>query len=169
MIRTSLTHPLRIDEVKVPGTEGIIGITFCPGKSKDSQRLGTWRRDLDVDLAAIRDWGAAMLISLIQEHEYRDVGVADMRERMPRGVEHLRLPIEDVSIPDAEWERRWAVDGPRIREVPRGGGKVRVHRMGGIGRSGLVAARDPRAVETAEQESNVRSFKAVSTGSLARY
>lgn len=32
MIRTSLTHPIRVDALPVAG--GLLGLTFCPGKRK---------------------------------------------------------------------------------------------------------------------------------------
>ena len=44
-IRTSSTSPLRIDAVPAPGTTGLIGMTFCPGK-KDLDQGGFWDRDL---------------------------------------------------------------------------------------------------------------------------
>lgn len=31
MVKTSISHSLRIDEVKVPNSAGIIGMTLCPG------------------------------------------------------------------------------------------------------------------------------------------
>ena len=43
-IQTSSTSPLRIDAVSVPGTTGLIGMTFCPGK-KDLDLGGFWDRD----------------------------------------------------------------------------------------------------------------------------
>jgi ADP-ribosyl-[dinitrogen reductase] hydrolase len=54
-MKTSINDPLRIAAVSPPGSTGVIGLTLCPGK-KDSAR--GWDRDLDIDVAAIRDWGA---------------------------------------------------------------------------------------------------------------
>ena len=178
--KTSITSPLRIDEVSVPGYEGLIGITLCPGKVAPWSKSGPWKRDLDLglDLAAIRDWGAGMILSLIEPHEYDEVKVADMGARIPADMEHLRLPIKDVSVPDASWEKAWLRDGPRVRELLRKGGRVCIHCMGGLGRSGLVAARllvefglPPEeamarvrtsregAIETPAQEAYVRSCR----------
>lgn len=57
----SITSPLRIDAVTVPGTGGLIGITICPGKDEYAG-LGIpswpWKQDLDLDLLVIREWGA---------------------------------------------------------------------------------------------------------------
>lgn len=139
--RTSLTHPLRIDAVIVPGTGGAIGMTICPGKKQANAMSGAHDRDLGLDLAAIRDWGAEILVSLIEEREYGAVGIANFVGLIPAGMVHLRLPIPDAGLPDASWERRWDVEGRRIRAVLRRGGKVCVHCMGGLGRTGTVAAR----------------------------
>jgi ADP-ribosylglycohydrolase/protein-tyrosine phosphatase len=178
--KTSISDPLRIDEVEVPTTTGKIGITFCPGRITQDSRSGPWKRDLDLDLAAIRDWGAGILVSLIEPHEYESQGVADMSRRMPKEIEHIKLPIEDVSIPDARWEEAWKAEGPKIRKLLREGGRVCIHCRGGLGRSGTIAARllvefgmDPdkaiakvrkarkNAIETFEQENYVRSCKPV--------
>lgn len=178
--RTSITDPLRIDEVSIPGYEGVIGLTLCPGKEDPWSSTGPWKRDLGLDLAAIRDWGAAMLLSLIEPDEYDRVKVADMGRRIPEGMEQLRLPIKDVSVPDKSWEEAWVREGPRVRELLRKGGRVCIHCMGGLGRSGLVAARllvelglPPEeamarvrtsrkgAIETRQQEDHVRSCKPV--------
>ena len=53
IVKTSISHPLRIDEVKVPNGAGIIGMTLCPGKKINSAQSGPWNRDLDMDLKAI--------------------------------------------------------------------------------------------------------------------
>lgn len=52
-MRTSITHPLQIAEVAVPGTCGRIGVTFLPGKKQPNAATGPWARDLDLDLDAI--------------------------------------------------------------------------------------------------------------------
>ena len=43
-MRTSQTHPLRIDEVAAGDAGGVIGITFCPGKQGDSYSGVPWAR-----------------------------------------------------------------------------------------------------------------------------
>jgi protein-tyrosine phosphatase len=100
-----------------------------------------------------------------------------MHEIIPAGMRHLQLPIHDGSIPDAAWERKWKRESPSIHSVLGRGGKVCVHCMGGLGRSGIVAARllvesgisseqailmvraaRPGAIETAGQEAYVRGL-----------
>jgi hypothetical protein len=50
-MRTSTTHPIRIDPL--PVGNGHLGLTFCPGKRGDSVYGAPWARDLETDLTAI--------------------------------------------------------------------------------------------------------------------
>ena len=70
MIKTSISHPLRIDEVKITNGTGSIGMTLCPGKKIKSAISGVWDRNLDIDLKAIQAWDARALVNLMEEHEY---------------------------------------------------------------------------------------------------
>ena len=70
--RTSLSHPLRIDEVKAGDAGGLIGITFCPGKCDTSLFGWDWKRDqrdLAVDLDAIALWRPCAVVTLVEDHE----------------------------------------------------------------------------------------------------
>lgn len=158
--------PPRIDSVEIPSSRGLMGMVACPG-----------REDLSLDLAAIRSWGAEILVSLIEPAEYARMGIEKMHEMIPADMRHLRLPIPDGSVPDAAWERSWERESPSIHSVLGRGGKVCVHCMGGLGRSGLIVARllvesgippeqailmvraaRPGAIETPEQEAYVRGL-----------
>ena len=180
MKKTSKTHPLRIDGVSVPGTSGVIGMTLCPGKVQRSAISGDWERDLAADLRMIRDWGASILVTLMEPAELSAFKVGNLPREMPSGVEHFLLPITDGGIPDAEWERAWAPAGTRIRAALGSGAKVVVHCRGGLGRTGTVAARllvefgmdpeeaiaavrkaRPGAIENRMQEDHVRRRKPV--------
>jgi len=129
------------------------------------------------DLEAIKSWGAEILISLIEEDEYAMAAVEALPRLIPEGILHLRLPIEDASIPDAAWEDAWAREGPGVRAALARGGRVCIHCMGGYGRTGLLAARllvefglppaeaiarvrraRPGAIETAGQEDYIASL-----------
>lgn len=176
-VRTSLTHPIRIDAVPA-GTGGLIGMTFCPGKHQQQAMTGTWERDLLTDLRAIQAWGAVAVISLIEDHEFKELGVESLgRTVNALGLAWHHLPIPDMHAPDAAWESRWASAGPRIRGILQGGGRVVVHCKGGLGRAGTVAARllidfgqapaaaigcvraaRPGAIETHQQEVYLRGL-----------
>jgi hypothetical protein len=68
-LRTSQSHPLIIDTIKA--ANGALGLTFCPGKRQHESMTGGWNRDLDTDLKAIHNWGADIVISLMERFEYR--------------------------------------------------------------------------------------------------
>jgi len=84
MIKTGITHPLRIDAVATPGG-GQIGMTFCPGKKQRDSISGAWSRDLGLDLDRIREWGAITVVTLMEAHElacYKVGGLGDaVRQR----------------------------------------------------------------------------------------
>jgi ADP-ribosyl-[dinitrogen reductase] hydrolase len=141
-IRTSHTHPLQIAAVQPLPNSGRIGITFCPGKKQASAMTGAWDRDLGIDLDALREWGAAAIITLIEEHEFKSLGVQKLgQEVVGRHMDWLHLPIEDVSVPGPEFEAAWRQQGEGIRARLRNGFDVVVHCKGGLGRAGTVAAR----------------------------
>lgn len=141
MKKTSQTHPLRIDSVQPLGLKGKIGMTLCPGKVQAVALSGQWERDLESDLAAIQAWGASVLISLMEPQEFKTFQVERMAELMPAGIEHHVLPIVDAGIPTASWEQKWQEVGPKVRQYLREGHDIVIHCLGGLGRTGLLAAR----------------------------
>jgi len=178
--RTSLTHPLRIDTLVDDRTGGTIGITFCPGKQGDSLYGSPWARDLDMDLDAVKAWGALALVTLVETHELQSLGVPGLGVGVrSRGIDWHHWPIQDLDPPGEEFERLWSVSAPSVLGILRSGGKVVVHCRGGVGRAGTVATllaielgddpdsalrrvrkARPGAVETIAQERYVRSYRA---------
>lgn len=78
----------------------------------------------------------------MERHELRDLGVADLGVRAgARGLAWYHLPIRDGGVPDAGFEHAWAPAGAALRQRLRAGEGVVVHCRGGLGRTGLVAAR----------------------------
>jgi ADP-ribosyl-[dinitrogen reductase] hydrolase len=175
-LKTSLSHPLRIDAIETPAG-GLLGVTFCPGK-KD--RHAAWDRDLAADVQAIADWGASLLVTLIEEHEFGMLGVELLGERVQAaGLAWLHLPIRDVDVPDQRFEKGWHAANARVHAILQARGRVVVHCRGGLGRAGTVAARilveqgvdareairrvrnaRPGAIETSPQERYVLELKA---------
>ena len=172
-MKTSLNDPLRIAAVSPPDIPGAIGISLCPGK-KDPRR--NWDRDLDIDLAAIRKWGAEVVVTLLEHNELELLHVLSLPDAVARhGMKWVHLPIRDVSVPDRKFEANWLAAGPDLRNRIRHGGSILIHCRGGRGRAGTIAARmlvefgmdaqsaidavrrvRPGAIETREQEKHVR-------------
>ncbi|MGE4280880.1 MAG: cyclin-dependent kinase inhibitor 3 family protein [Magnetospirillum sp.] len=140
--RTSQTHPLQIAEVRSAPDHGRIGITFCPGKHDYLAHTGAWARDLPTDVKAIADWGAKLVLTLVEPAELQSLKVPFLgHEVRHHGMEWLHLPIADFSVPDDQFESQWQVHGPTIRAMLRQGDDIVVHCKGGLGRAGMITAR----------------------------
>ena len=139
MIRTSQTHPIRVDAV--PVRNGLLGLTFCPGKHGDSLNGAPWARDLDTDLRALRDWGASLILTLIEPHEFGLLRVPDLGARVAaQGMSWAHLPIRDVDVPAAPFRSGWPAVRADLLSRLDARERVVVHCRGGLGRAGLVAA-----------------------------
>ena len=172
-IRNSISHPLQIAEVRAPGG-GAIGVTFCPGKQQRYAATGAWERDLELDLTAIRDWGAGVLVTLVTPEELRELQVESLGETARSlGLNWLHLPIRDVSTPTTKWERDWRGERVAVHGELDRGGRVVVHCKGGLGRAGTVAALIlvERGVNPAEAIRAVRAARhgAIETSAQAAY
>jgi protein-tyrosine phosphatase len=170
---------LRVDWLGVgdeDGSAGDIGLTFLPGKRGRSLRYPgrVYDRDLDADLAALRDAGVVRLVLLVEDGELQRYGTPG---RPPPTWQPpvIRFPMPDGSPPAGIAAMDEILEAI---EAARKGGNVAVACMGGIGRTGTVAAcalvarghdpdeaiaivrrvRDPGAVEPPAQEAFVRAY-----------
>jgi len=171
-MRTSEISPILIAEVPIPPSQGLLGLTFCPGKKDSGAR---WDRDLHTDVKVIRNWGAAVVLTLIEDHEFRMLKVERLEDEVrAAGMEWLHLPIIDVNVPDERFEDRWVKEASQIHHRLDRGERILIHCRGGLGRTGLVAGRimvergfqvqqairriravRPHAIETRAQEAYV--------------
>ena len=145
---TSADNPLRIAEL--PVDDGMIGITFAPGKQQEAGLTGRHARDLATDLDRIAAWNAAIVVTLVEEDELTALGIAGI---------------------GAAFEAAWPARSAQLRFLLACGGRVLIHCKGGLGRAETVAGRllvgggmastaaiaavravRPRAIETAAQE-----------------
>lgn len=132
------TDPLEIASVRCPDGEGRIGLCPCPGGSAG----GLAKRDMIADLRTLRDWGAAQLVTLIEDHEFRLLGVEDLPRRAAAAdLAWHHLPIIDGGAPGSRFERGWRETGPILQRHLAVGGRVVLHCLAGVGRSGTVAVR----------------------------
>ncbi|MBK6616509.1 cyclin-dependent kinase inhibitor 3 family protein [Ottowia sp.] len=181
--RTSVTDPLRIDELPIGSNGALIGLTVCPGKKGSSAFGRPWERDLSADLDVVKAWGALAVVTLIEQHEFALLEVGPLgREVVARGMQWAHLPIVDQAAPDLRFENAWIEAGPMLRGLIKAGARFVIHCRGGLGRAGTVAGRllvetgiEPSsaialvraarhgAIETKPQERYVLSQQAVAT------
>jgi ADP-ribosyl-[dinitrogen reductase] hydrolase len=165
---------LQIAAVQAFPDQGRIGITFCPGKKQRNALTGAWDRDLCTDIEAIGRWGAAAVVTLIEDQEIASLNVPQLGDEVRRNrMEWHHLPIVDVSVPCSRFEQDWASAGESLRARLRDGFDVLVHCKGGLGRAGTVAARllIELGVEPGRAVEMVRSARpgAIETPSQVRY
>ncbi len=131
----------------IPGTGARFGAEHSPKTSADN----TTPYDMDVtdfilhDMtdrllsdadyaarkAAIADWNAAAVVTLVEDHELKTLKVSAMGEEVrARHMIWHHLPITDVSTPDAVFEATWEGIGegrrPRRGTAAEEGGRRRV-------------------------------------------
>lgn len=139
IVRSSASHPLRIDSVRFPGG-GDLGLTLCPGKHQHDGLGGAWARDLDADVEVIARWGATVVLTLMESDELRRYKVPNLPVALQeRQIAWIHAPIVDGGVPDAGFEAAWPAISSRLHDELRRGGKVLIHCRGGLGRTGLVA------------------------------
>jgi protein-tyrosine phosphatase len=182
-VADALDPPLRVDWLDGDdlrdGRPGRLGLTFLPGKHGASLRYPgrVYRRALETDLAELDALGTHRLVLLVEDGELRFWGDPDIVEAAAaRGIAVDRYPMPDGSPPaslDEMDEIIATISGARVA------GNVAVACMGGVGRTGVVAAcalvaagwqaadaiarvrlvRHPEAVETPAQEAFVRAYE----------
>ena len=178
-----LDPPLRIDWLAGAdlddGLPGRLGLTFLPGKHGPSVLYPgrVYRRDLRTDLQTMSDEGVAVLVLLVEDGELSRWGDPRIVELgAEAGIRIVRRPMADGSAPrtPAAMDEILGL----IREARRAS-DVAVACMGGVGRTGTVAAcamivagasaevaitrvravRHPTAVETGEQIGFVHHYE----------
>ena len=154
---------LRVDWlVEGPGK---VGLTLLPGR----RDLG---RDLERDLATLREERVARIVCLVPIDELARYGVGDLLERYAAlGLRVHHSPIMDQGISSLAETREV------VRFIDEGviaGENVVVHCVGGLGRSGMTAAcwlvaQGLSATAAIEQVRRVRSPRAVETSMQADF
>lgn len=139
-----LDPPLRVDWIEAAslgdGRPGRLGLTFLPGKNGASTLYPgrVYRRSLADDLATLMASDVRWLLLLVEDDELARWGDPDFVERAATaGLTVERRAIPDGHAPASQREMdemlAWIADA---RDV----GDVAVACMGGVGRTGTVAA-----------------------------
>lgn len=188
MSDSEVDPPIHVDwvgqELLGDGLPGRLGLTILPGKRGKSVRYPglVYRRDARADLQRLRGLGADLLVLLVEDHELERWGDPALVEHAAAaGLRVRRLPIRDGHPPASVSVVEELLD--EIRDA-RTTADVVVACMGGIGRSGTIAAcalvaagqsadraiahlravRHPTAVETRAQVAFVAAYAAQREG-----
>ncbi|HJW84053.1 MAG TPA: isochorismatase, partial [Anaerolineae bacterium] len=168
--RLKRTGPLRVDWLDPAyAGAGRLGLTLLPGRRD-------YLRSLADDIAALKQQGVSHIVCLLTENEFARYGVEDLvAAYRDAGLVVRRLPILDGSVCSPD-EMREMVNW--LSEQIGYGAHIAIHCVGGLGRTGAVAAcylksigmsaedamaevrraRSSRAIETAAQEDFIRAF-----------
>jgi len=141
---TSETHPITVSYVHSPNIPGQgLGLTICPGKYQAVTFSGkmSWERNLDIDLRRLREeFHGTVLVPLIEyPDEYQRLRVPNLVER---AVE-FGFRVVPYSITDGGVPQNMVTFVTFVRQLLalwRAGHNIIIHCMGGLGRTGLVAA-----------------------------
>lgn len=116
-----------------------MALTFAPGKCHPSPK-GDWNRDLEKDLERLKNyWKIDVLVSLIEEHEFHYLQIPDLFDSAKRkGIRTIGFPIQDQATPSEMIGFHRIVT--EINDLIKNGKIVAIHCMGGLGRTGLMAA-----------------------------
>ncbi len=170
--RLEANGPLRIgwldDDLTRPGR---MGLTLLPGRKDRGRVLGE-------DIAAMKREGVSHVLVLLAFDEFQEYGVEGLLEAYEEAgfvVKHFPILDHSVSsVPEMDHAVQW------MRRVVSEDGKLLIHCLGGLGRSGLAAAsfliagdstvreavaavrkaRSPKAIENRYQEEFLRRYAA---------
>lgn len=136
-----LSGSLRIAEVPIPDS-GSLGIAHCPGRNAIDSAGCHWKRNLRDDLRDVAAWGASAVLTLLEDDEFARLGVPEFATEIRRTrLVWYHMAIPDMSTPGKAFDEAWARDGTRVLGSLRAGERVLVHCAGGLGRSGMIAAK----------------------------
>ena len=138
-IWTSTSHPLYVNWVPaLPGPlPGRLGLTLAPGKKGDVHWKGyQWQRDLDADLAALRDLRVDRIVCLLEPHEFEKYGITNYDAKVRESFAVNHFPIRDGGVARD-------IDGVRalVAELVAAlvkGESIAVHCAAGLGRTGTI-------------------------------
>jgi protein-tyrosine phosphatase len=142
IVPVPLPPPAAASLVPVPGSDGALLLSPCPGWfDRSAPQPGTSLRML-ADLRALSAAGVRLLLTLLADDELARLGAS----RLVGGCNELRIdwtqcPIEDFEAPGTAFESDWRTTAARVHARLDRGERIGIHCRAGLGRSGTVAAR----------------------------
>lgn len=134
--------PLAINSIAIPGVKGLIGICPCPGLKEEMTRFSLSGETLINDLVTIHNWGAAAVVTLLEDFEITTLGVRDLPNKMKQlGIRWHHLPIRKAGLPESAFDEQWNTVAPSLYKLLESGKRIVIHCETWVGRSALVAAR----------------------------
>ena len=132
--------PLRCDTVLKVDTASLL-LTHLPGRNHIDGQGRVWSRDLEMDLQALKSWGADAVICLVEPLELTAMGVPDYAQGLRNhGLTLFHLPIRDMSTPGQAFENAWARHAEELNELLSVSSHIVVHCAAGLGRTGMFCA-----------------------------
>jgi protein tyrosine phosphatase len=99
-------------------------------------RSGDW---LEGEIAGLRDMKIGTVVSLIEQHEIRELQLTDEEKLCAaNGIDFIHFPIADRGVPTSVEALKEMADG--LSKKIRAGEAIVIHCRAGIGRTGLFAA-----------------------------
>lgn len=111
---------------------GTLALTPLPGSSGDYA----------ADMAHLREWQPALVISLTTQAELLTAGAETLGwDVQAAGTRWISFPVKDFGIPAPDQLETWQIASGAARGALSGGGRVLIHCRGGCGRSGMAVLR----------------------------
>lgn len=155
----------------------VFSYQFFKGK-KVRGLYNCWNRNLDLDLDQLKSaYKITTLVTLIEDFEFKNMSITDLFPKCKeRKIENIFFPIEDGNVPDSIEKFHELIK--TLLQKLKSGEVVIIHCMGGLGRTGTVAAGilivlgedvsnaiscvrkvRPGAIETVKQEEFLKEYE----------